>query len=74
MAKKGLNLKIRHKVNEFLKQEEGRISKHSVLTMGAMVGTAAVASVVVTKSAEAAVSAWLDPIDGSTVTLHGQYS
>ncbi len=63
---------IKEKLGLFLKRENGRISKKSVLTVGAIVGTAAVASIVASKSAKG-LTAWLDPEEGRPVTIHGTY-
>lgn len=64
---------IKERISSFLKRENGRISKKSILTVGAIVGSAAVASVVVTKTVEAGLWASLTG-SGKTVTISGGYT
>ena len=64
---------IKKRLSSFLKRENGRISKKSILTVGAVVGTAALASIIATKTARAGLSAWLSPSEGRPVTIHGTY-
>ncbi|MFH1399775.1 MAG: hypothetical protein ABIG95_06740 [Candidatus Woesearchaeota archaeon] len=65
---------FRKRVRDFVKTEEGEISKRSILTLGSIVGTAAVATVLTSKGAEATINAWLSPSEGPVVTIHGSYS
>ncbi len=44
--------KIKKKIKSFLQDEEGKISKHAIMTVGAIVGTAAVIGIAA-KSVEA---------------------
>ncbi len=52
MSKKALP-RIRKKLSNYIKSEKGKISKQSMVSVGAFIGTAAIASSLASKNAKA---------------------
>ena len=53
MTKKPLLPKIKKKISSFVMEEEGKISKQSLFTLGAFIGSAAIAAVLASKKVDA---------------------
>ncbi|MBI2141952.1 hypothetical protein HYU15_00500 [Candidatus Woesearchaeota archaeon] len=60
------------KFKAFIRGERGRISKHSLLTMGAIVGTAAVAALLSAKNVESGPIVLTKTITDKIATIRGE--
>jgi len=66
--------KLKKKISSYISSETGRISKQSIITIGAFIGTAALATLATTKTVKAALTAELNPKEGRPVTLIGAHT
>ncbi|MBT5492359.1 hypothetical protein HOK00_09080, partial [bacterium] len=67
--KKNILPKIKKKISSFIMEEEGKISKQSIFALGTMIGSAAIASVLSSKKAEANQIAISDSTIGDEITI-----
>lgn len=67
---------VKRKVRTFIASERGQVSKHSLVTLGAFLGTAALGAIIAAKTIKAGtVSVSLDTTgQGKVVTVRGTYS
>lgn len=67
---------VKQKVRTFIKSERGQVSKHSLVTLGAFLGTAALGAIIAAKTIKAGtVTVTLDTDDsGKVVRVVGSYS
>ena len=63
---------VSRKFKAFIRGERGRISKHSLLTMGAIVGTAAVAALLSAKNVESGPIVLSKTITDKLATVRGE--
>ena len=68
--------KVKQKIRTFIVSERGQVSKHSLITLGAFLGTAALGAIIAAKTIKAGtVTVNLDTTgQGKVVTVRGTYS
>ncbi|MBS3165186.1 hypothetical protein J4439_07190 [Candidatus Woesearchaeota archaeon] len=66
---------VKKKVRLFLRSERGQVSKEGLLTLGAFLGSAALAGILAAKAAQGATTITFDKTgDGAIVRIRGSYS
>lgn len=65
--------KIKKKISSYINSETGRITKQSIITIGAFIGTAALATLTTTKTAKAGLTAELNPTEGEKINVTGKH-
>ncbi len=65
--------KIKKKISSYINSETGRITKQSIITIGAFIGTAALATLATTKTAKAGLTAELNPTEGEKINVTGKH-
>jgi len=64
--------KLKKKISSYINSETGRITKQSIITIGAFIGTAALATLTA-KTVKAGLTAELNPTEGEKINVIGKH-